>query len=327
MKVVYVHRPVQPGAYSIENLFNTLADELRQQGVMIIDYELGPRAHILSDLRALRRIDADVFHITGDVNYWASLLPRGKTVLTVHDIGHYLFGLKGWRRWVYKWLWLLLPMRMAGRVTAVSAVTRDQIVEHFDISSEGITVIENCYNPIFRSVPKVFNITSPSILQVGSRPYKNVPRLIRALQGISCTLVVIGELDEEIKTALSETGVLCENYIGLRQEALLQQYVEADLVAFVSIGEGFGVPIIEAQAIGRPLITANIPPMSVVAGDRACLVDPTDLASIRAGIIKIISDESYRNQVVAKGLKNVVGYSPTAIAQRYLQLYLDMVAT
>lgn len=325
IKVVHIHRQHRNGAYSIETLFHTISEELRNQGVMVIDYELGSRAHILSDLRSLRLIDADVFHITGDVNYLVGFLPRSKTVLTVHDIGHYLFGLKGWRRLVYKWLWLTLPMRLAKRVTVVSAATRDHIVKHFSISSERITVINNCYNPMFRPVPKMFNNTCPRILQVGSKPYKNVPRLIRALHGISCVLVVVGELDEAIREALCETGVVCENYIGLGQEALLQQYVVADLVAFVSIGEGFGVPIIEAQATGRSLITANIPPMSVVAGDRACLVDPTDVASIRAGIFKIIREETYRNQLVSDGLQNVEQYSPQTIAQNYLCLYHELI--
>lgn len=321
MKIVYIYRQPRPGAYSIENLFHTVAEELRRQGEMVIDYELGPRSQLWADIRALRQLKADSYHVTGDVNYLVLFLPWHKTVLTVHDIGHYLFGLKGWRRQVYKWVWLVLPMRLARRATAVSATTRDHIVEYLGIPAERITVVDNCYHPMYRPTPKMFNTGCPRILQVGTKPYKNVPRLIRALQGIPCQLVLIGELDTEITTALAETGVAYENQVGISQEALFQHYVEADMVAFVSIGEGFGLPIIEAQAMARPLITANIPPMSVAAGPGACLADPLDVESIRASILRLIMDETYRQQVVADGLKNVARYSPAEIAEAYLNQY------
>jgi len=298
-----------------------VADELRRQGVTVIEYELGSRARLFSDVRALRRIDADVYHVTGDVNYIVFLLPWSRTILTVHDIGHFLFGLQGWRRRLYKWLWLVGPMRLARQVTAVSEATRSHIAERLAFPSERIRVIENCYKPIFQPAPLDFNATCPRILQVGTRPYKNVPRLIRALQNIPCRLVLIGELDSEITAALDETGVSFENRAGLSQQDLHQEYAAADLVTFVSVGEGFGVPIIEAQAMARPLITGNVPPMSVVAGAGACLADPLDIESIREGILRLISDDRYREQVIAEGLKNAVRYSPGVVASAYLKAY------
>ena len=324
MKIVYIHRQPRPGAFSIENLFHTIAETLRQSGETIIEHEMGPRSRLLSDIRALRNFHADIYHVTGDVNYLVPLLPRHKTVLTVHDIGHYLFGLKGWRRKIYKWIWLALPIRLAKRVTAVSAATRDHIVEHLSFSREKITVVENCYHPMYRPVPKAFNSGCPRILQVGTKPYKNVPRLIQALKGLPCHLVLVGELDAEIQAVLETTQVSYENWVGLSQEALLQQYREADLVAFVSIGEGFGMPIIEAQAMGKPLITANIPPMSTVAGAGACLADPLDVGSIRAGICRLIEDSVYRQQVIAAGLLNVARYAPATIAEAYLRVYREV---
>lgn len=323
MKIVYIHRQPRPGAFSIENLFHTIAETLRQSGETIIEYEMGPRSQLLSDILALRNLHADIYHVTGDVNYLVPLLPRRKTVLTVHDIGHYLFGLKRWRRKIYKWIWLAVPIRLAKRVTAVSAATRDHIVEHLNFAREKIAVVENCYHPMYRPVPKAFNSGCPRILQVGTKPYKNVPRLIRALQGIPCTLILVGVLDAEIRAALQETEVSYENYVGLSQEALLQHYIAADLVAFVSIGEGFGVPILEAQAMARPLITANVPPMSVAAGPGACLADPLDVGSIRAGICRLIEDSVYRQQVTADGLENVSRYSPAMVAERYLKIYRE----
>jgi glycosyltransferase involved in cell wall biosynthesis len=108
--------------------------------------------------------------------------------------------------------------------------------------------------------------------------------------------------------------------VGISQQALFDQYVAADLVTFISIGEGFGLPIIEAQAMARPLVTANIPPMSVAAGEGACLVDPLDLDSMRGGIVRLINDDAFRNEVIRKGLENVTAYSPETVARQYLKL-------
>lgn len=326
MRVVHIHRRPRSGAFSIENLFHTLADGLRLHGITVIDYSVGAWPHILKDIYVLWRLKADVYHITGDVNYWVFFLPPRKTVLTVHDIGHYLFALKGWKRLVYKWIWLVGPMRLAKRVTGVSSATRNHIVEHLGFFPQRIKVIENCHHPMYRYLPKKFDAACPRILQVGTKAYKNVPRLIYALRDIPCRLVLVGEIDAAIHTALSDTGLAYENPINLTQEALFQQYMDADLVTFVSIGEGFGVPIIEAQAMGRPLITANIPPMSDAAGEGACLADPLDVDSIRVGLTKLIKEEGYRDAVVGAGLRNVIRYSPGVVAEGYLDVYREVVA-
>jgi glycosyltransferase involved in cell wall biosynthesis len=170
-------------------------------------------------------------------------------------------------------------------------------------------------------MPKTFNAECPRILQVGTNPNKNVPRLIYALEGIPCRLVLIGKLDSPIHAALEETGTVFENRVGIDQHALFQEYTAADLVAFVSINEGFGLPIIEAQAMGRPLVTSNIPPMSIIAGSGACLADPLSIKAIKKVILRLIEDEQCRRQVIIDGLKNVKEYTQSAVVEKYLTTY------
>ena len=81
------------------------------------------------------------------------------------------------------------------------------------------------------------------------------------------------------------------------------------------------MPIIEAQASGRPLITADIPPMSEVAGEGACKVSPLDIEQIRAGILKIIGDDEYRAQIVKAGISNAARFSPQTISALYFTIY------
>jgi len=323
MKVVIIYRRKRPGAYSIEELFHSIAGELGKQ-VEVVEYEVGDRGNILLDAWRLRQLDADIYHVTGDINYFVNLLPSGKTVLTVHDIGHYLFGLSGIKRWLYKWLWLIFPIRSARAVTSISMETRENIVKHLGIKNKRIEVIENCHSAIFKPVIKPFATECPVILQVGTKPYKNVPRLVEALKGLRCHLVLIGSLDDETKEKLAEYQVSHENHTGITHEEIYKRYVECDVVSFVSLGEGFGVPIIEAQAVGRPVITGNISPMRDVAGEGACLADPLDVLQIRESIQRIISDSTYRNQLIESGFQNVSRYSPATIGGQYLDFYKNL---
>lgn len=320
LKVVLIYRKHYAEAYSIEELFHSIAGELGKH-IEIIEYETGTRWDILKDAWRLRKLNADIYHVTGDINYFVLLLPKKKTILTVHDIGHYLFDLNGIKRWFYKWLWLMLPIRWAAAVTSVSNKTHENIVKFLGIRDSRVEVILNCYSSIFRFAEKEFAVECPIILQVGVNPNKNVPRLVEALKGLRCRLVLVGRINEGIKKKLAMCGVDYENHVGLTHEELYKQYINCDLVSFISLSEGFGMPIIEAQASGRPLITANVAPMCEVAGGGACLADPMDVLHIREGILKIITDSSYRDQLVVRGQQNVVRYSPNTISSQYLDLY------
>ena len=100
-----------------------------------------------------------------------------------------------------------------------------------------------------------------------------------------------------------------------------------DMVIFVSLIEGFGLPIIEAQATGRPVVTSNISAMPETAGDGACLVDPYNIKDIRKGVLKVINDTDYRNSLINHGIKNVNRFLPEVIAAYYLTLYKRVVSS
>lgn len=323
MKLVFVYRKQRPDAFSIEELFRTIARELRKQ-IEVIEYEVGERSSFLSDVRKLRSMNADIYHVTGDINYFIPFLPRGRTVLTVHDIGHYLFGLTGVKRQIYKWLWLRWPLRTASAVTCVSEETQKNICTHLKFPLNRLVFIQNCYSPLFYPVSKEFNTTCPTILQVGTKSYKNVPRLARALKGIRCRLVLIGKIDNELAQVMIEAGIDYINRTNISHKELVSEYVACDMVSFASIGEGFGVPIIEAQAVGRPLLTSDVSPLRDVAGSGACLVNPLSEESIRAGINRLIGDSTYRANLVANGLVNARRFSPTSTAERYLAIYKNL---
>ena len=81
------------------------------------------------------------------------------------------------------------------------------------------------------------------------------------------------------------------------------------------------MPIIEAQATGRVVITSNIEPMKSIAGETAHLVDPYRVESIREGIIKVINDEAYRENLIKKSQINIKRFCVERVAEEYNKLY------
>jgi glycosyltransferase involved in cell wall biosynthesis len=100
---------------------------------------------------------------------------------------------------------------------------------------------------------------------------------------------------------------------------------KADLVAFVSTYEGFGVPILEAQATGRVVISGNISPLTEVSGGGALLVDPSNSDEIKKGILQITENETLRNNLIQIGLENVKKYSAKSVAAQYFELYKTII--
>jgi len=182
-------------------------------------------------------------------------------------------------------------------------------------------VIHNPVSDEFQfSAANVISAT-PRILHIGVTPNKNLERVAQALQGIACTLVVIGPLSPSQKAILSAHGVACENHFNLSRAELLTQYQRADMLLFASTYEGFGLPIIEAQAVGRPVITSDLCSMPEAAGGAACLVDPYDVAAIRQAVLRVMEDHEYRDDLIARGLVNVERFRASKVAAQYAQLY------
>ena len=96
------------------------------------------------------------------------------------------------------------------------------------------------------------------------------------------------------------------------------------LVCFASIYEGFGMPILEAQATGRPVLTSKLEPMSEVAGEEALKIDLLDRSTIRSGVERLLNEPVLRSDLVQKRFANVRGYTTGSIAARYAEIYREI---
>lgn len=206
----------------------------------------------------------------------------------------------------------------------ISEFTRKELLNYLPVRSSKLRVIPDCLPGKIQFSPGSFNKENPSILQVGTRHNKNLPNLVKAISGLNCRLLILGNINDSQKELLAQLSVDYQVYTELEYNQVLELYVQCDLLAFVSTYEGFGLPILEAQATGRPVVTSLASSMPEIAGNAACLVDPFDIGSIRDGILRIINDTHYRDELISKGRKNAERFKPEIIAGRYAELYREI---
>lgn len=322
LRVVHLMRKPQPGFHSFERLFGDIRQALPADIEVRVVYSwFHSRGFIRRALNCLQAffIRGDVVHITGDIHYLAPALVGRRVVLTIHDLAP-LHQKDGWARKVFKYLWYDLPVRGADVTTTISGAIKKELIEALAPQAARITVVPNCISEEFTHVPKPWPET-PVVLMVGTKANKNLERMFEALVGLKVEVRIIGQLSEEQRKAFQQSSVVFTELGRLTDAEVLQAYRDCDLLAFVSTYEGFGLPILEAQATGRPVLTSDIPALSEVAGEGAVLVDPVDVESIRQGFEKLLSDQAYREALVEKGRDNVKRYQPDAIAQQYAKDY------
>lgn len=328
IKVVFFFRKPFTDYFSIEELFGSIQSALPKSIEFENVYMRWPSKGLWLRFRnAWEAISkqAEINHITGDVHYIAAFLNKKKTILTIHDL-EVLKRLKGFSRSVIKFFWFTMPAWRVNYITVISQYTKNQLLKEININPEKVVVIHNSVNPAITWSPKVFNTECPNILHIGTGHNKNLERLIEALQGLNIQLTIIGHIKDHQKELLIRHAIKYHNFFNLPFTEVVRCYQDADIVSFTSLYEGFGLPIIEANAIGRPVLTSTTTSMPEVAGDAALLVDPEKVDQIKAAIESLISDSELREKLVANGRENVKRFLPSAIAQKYADLYARVVS-
>lgn len=322
--IVYLFRKKHPHGFSIEKLFNVLYHYMQQrmtvQRMEMPSGTSGVWSALKNAWYVRQHLHTGVLHITGDVHYGALFTPFTRTLITVHDCGMLQRG-EGLKRLILWLLWFRLPMTFASAITVISEQTKKELLSVIKLPSHKVHVIPNFVDPQFRHSLRAFNQAKPRVLHIGTRDNKNLQRVIRAVAGLPMLLVIVGPLSDAQIRLLVEYGIAYENHPAPEEPALVALYESADLISFPSTFEGFGMPILEGQAVGRAVLTSDREPMRSVSGGAALLVDPESVTAIRAGFLKLLHDAALRDQLVSKGLDNVRDYSLSSVAQQYQRLY------
>jgi glycosyltransferase involved in cell wall biosynthesis len=232
--------------------------------------------------------------------------------------------------------------KRATRVLTVSESSKRDILRFVDVSPDKIDVIYNAYDERFSVAPREedvervrerYQLQGQFVLYAGNvKPHKNIGRLIEAFDLVrrrgldELKLVLIG--DDISRYAALRRAVHQHQlhkyvrFLGyMPEETLAVMYRLASVFVFPSLYEGFGLPPLEAMASGTPVVTSNVSSLPEVAGDAAMLVDPLDPAAIADGIYRVLTDQSLRQELKAKGLARSHQFSWEHSVRRVRQIY------
>ncbi len=230
-------------------------------------------------------------------------------------------------------------------VAAVSQATRQTLIEHLKTPPEKITIIPNGVRPHFRRITDPillsatrykFGLIHPLVLGVGTlEPRKNHSGLIKAFhkaqsaagkQQRPAMLALAGGpgwLYEETQQLIAKLKLEKKvRFLGRVNELeLITLYSMADVFAFPSFFEGFGVPPLEAMACGAPVITSNTSSLPEVVGDAALLIDPHNTSELAQAMIRLLEDETLREEIRQKGYTRAQLFTWPKSASKMLSVY------
>ena len=239
-------------------------------------------------------------------------------VMTIHDLAVFRFP-QAFRRWTRAYSRRVVPRsaRAARLVLAVSEFTKREAVELLGLSADRIRVVPNGVEPTFG--PAGDAAAGDYVLAVGTlEPRKNLPRLAEATRRLGIELRVAG--------ARGWGGVPLDGVVLLGEvpdEELARLYRGARCLAYPSLYEGFGIPVLEAMACGTPVVTGDRTGTAETAGAAAVLVDPLDHEAIAAGIEEA---DRRRDELRVLGLERAAGFTWERAAALTAEAYREAAA-
>jgi glycosyltransferase involved in cell wall biosynthesis len=291
---------------------------------------------------ALKRMGADVFH--SPVNVLPLCLPL-PSVVTVHDLAfvHYPQYFRPTRR-VYQRVFTRRSARHATRVVAVSANTKQDLIDRFHVPAERIRVIYPAIADHFRPITDPaaraafrarLGLPERYLLFLGTlEPRKNLPTLVeayarlRALSPDAPPLIIAGgkgwyyqTIFDRVRALNLEGSITFAGYVLPEDQPLW--YSCAELFIYPSVYEGFGFPVVEALACGVPTITSDVSSLPEAGGPVAIQVAPTDPDTLAHALHDMLADPGGRTRALVEGPRWAQQFSAARMARAYADLYRE----
>jgi len=289
-------------------------------------------------LSKLIRNEHDIVHLPNQNFARFCFLRKKPYVVTVHDVVRFYLHFEP--ESIVERLLLRLDIwniKRASNIIAISQHTKKDLIKYMRIPESKITVI---YDGIDHNIFKLYDVNlrildRPYILYVGSeRPRKNLGSLFEAFAVLkkdfpNLNLLKVGTAGRYDRYRKESQRKLVS--LGINRDAAFIEYVSehdlatyyrsAELLAYPSLYEGFGLPPVEAMACGCPVVTSNVSSIPEVVGDAGILVNPHDVNSLIQAMKRVLTNNRLRDEMVRKGLEQVQKFSWEKTAELTLQVY------
>ena len=265
-----------------------------------------------------------------------ALFRRQPFIVTVHDIARFRFGFD--RESLIERLMLkldVLGIKRAAHIIATSQHTKDDVIQYLGIPEEKISLVYNGTDCRVFGPRNGEPLDGRYILYVGSeRPRKNLGRLFEAFAELrpefdDLKLVKVGPVGRskayrqdtmrKLNCLAIADDVVFVDYV--QESDLASYYASAELLAYPSFYEGFGLPPLEAMCSGCPVVTSNTSSLPEVVGDAGIMVSPTDTGGWVEAMRRVLTDNQLRNEMITKGLEQSKKFSWDRTAQQTLEVY------
>lgn len=290
----------------------------------------------------LQSIEADLWHFP---NFNLPVLFNKPYVVTVHDTTRFIFPGQTSQNLVKQGIYEKVfkhAVERAQGVIFVSKATEDSL-ESLSIRTRGILSViyegvENRFkSPIDeknrKAVRQLIGGGDPYLLYVGVwMNHKNIPRILEAFSraksvNAKVKLVITGKFKKgyvNVSAAAKKLGIKRDRivFVGYVEDELLPAlYKEAELLLFPSLYEGFGLPAIEAAAVGTPVIASNVSSLPEIMGDAAVYVNPEDVEGISGAIEHVVSGGGYRKVMIDRGIARARDFDWLRCAEETRSMY------
>ncbi len=289
----------------------------------------------------LRTLGVQLAHFTNSV---APLVSPCPTVVTLHDMTLWLYPQHHYRRRLLAMRpFIPLVVRRAAAIITVSESAKTDIVRVLGVPNDKVHVIYEAADPAFHPLPREvstslltgYAIPERFILYVGTlEPRKNLERLVTAFAALVANghphhLILAGQRgwkEESLFATIEQLGIQSRVQVltHLPIAELVALYNRAELLAFPSLYEGFGLPVIEAMACGTAVLTSRRGSLAEIAGDAAHFVDPTNIESIHEGLQTLVNDHGYRRHLQESGRSRAAMFAWERAAMETRQLYEEV---
>lgn len=294
----------------------------------------------------LNKLDPDLVHFP---HFNVPIFYKGKYVVTIHDLIHQHFNFQ--RASTHGYLTYKLKqfgykkvfgtaIKKSAKILTPSSFVKSQLINEWQVDKDKIVVTTEGVDDIISAIAKKinqdrvdqimkrFNIDTPYLFYVGAaHPHKNIKGLINAFlilrRDYQYLKLVLSGMDnyfwQRVKNEYQHKDIVYTGQVS--DDELVALYKNAEVFVMPSFEEGFGIPILEAMALGCPVVSSNSGSLPEVGGEAAVYFNPLDTADMSSKITHVLKSKKLRKELIEKGKKRVEDFSWRKLAEQTLEVY------